>query len=179
VRRDVDRARALYERLQPNAQAALALALHLEGHALPEGAAELLTAAMASQIGEPPGLGGGPGQPARLDIDRIAAELGTSAQIDEAALARISSDESWLNPMGLGGALRRGPVEGVLNMLGGFLRVNSHISRHWDVVRGHLRQRSDLPDLARALATGRWSGNIGEPSRVRSSSACPTASRTR
>ncbi|GAB5544420.1 MAG: hypothetical protein SangKO_041800 [Sandaracinaceae bacterium] len=147
-----EQARTLYPNAKANVQTALALAMALDEAELPDGAAEALTRALATHIGQHPDTVYGLWDERSIDIDALAAQLGTEAILKKAGLALLKKKDLDLQTLaGLGAAMRTAPPKGALEGLAGFLSGNGQPDA-WGPARDVLADRPDVEALATTVA---------------------------
>ncbi|MGH1344160.1 MAG: hypothetical protein ACRBN8_21555 [Nannocystales bacterium] len=157
-----DRARAIYPNVSRNVQTALALSLALDEAALPEGAAKPLTRALTPWIGSYADTVHGPWEGREIDIEGLAARLGTEETLTKAAAKLLSgTDPSIDTTVGILPALRIVPKEAARKGLSSFLRRNGNPSQ-WKELRAALLERPDLEELVMELAEVNEGGSDSE-----------------
>lgn len=155
VRHAPDKAREIYPSLKPNVQAAISLPMLVDEMALPEGAAESLTNAMTSFIGDYPPAFYVPGrerEELKPDVDALIERLGTEeVWLAHCTKAMKKKDCDIRTAFGLHKAIATAKKAPLINTLESLLNNHSD-PKGWDEFRGPLAKREDLNALAKEVA---------------------------
>lgn len=155
VRHAPDKAREIYPSLKPNVQVAISFPMLIDEMELPEGAAEALTDAMATFIGDyPPSFYvPGPGhEELKPDVDALIERLGTQEQwLAHCKKAMKKKECDVQTVVGLHKAITTATKAPLFNTLESLLNNHSD-PKGWEDIRRVLAARDDLDALAKEVA---------------------------